>query len=147
MIKYIMKIVCILLLVSSLAVLFMPSWVSDDVEVSPAEYILHPGDYKTLTREFRDITDTKKLTTRNALPIFVLMALSGACAVFSIVRIKKDLCAVLTMLIGILGVYVYSNNVLLKAGQTHMVGFVLSVVMIVTGLAILAYLRLQKAKV
>lgn len=142
--KYILKIICILLLVGSLTLLLLPSWTVEGEDISAAEYVLHPGDYKDLTKEFRDITDSRKLTTRNALPIFVLLVASAGCAVLSLVSIKKDAPVICTPLTGALGVYVYATNILLKAGKLALCGTILSAVMLLVGAGVLVYFRMNR---
>lgn len=139
MMRYFVRGICILLLVCSLAMLIMPIWLINDVSVSAVEYVINPGDYKDLTKEFRGMMDARKLTTRFALPIFVLLVVNCIALVFSMLLIWKNGTPLLTSLVGGIGLYAYMTNVLLKAGSFAVVGLILSVIMVIAG--IIAYLK------
>lgn len=139
MMRYLIKGICILLLICSLALLIMPSWLINDVSVSAAGYVINPGDYKDLTKEFRGLMDAKKLTTRFALPIFILLVANCAALIFSILLILRNGTTLLTSLVGGIGLYVYMTNVLLKAGSFAVLGPILSIMMVIVGIG--AYLK------
>lgn len=136
--RYIVRGICILLLICSLVLLFMPSWLVNDESVSAAEYVLNPGEHKDVTKAFRGMMDSKKLTTRFALPIFVLLVINCFAIAFSVLKIRKSSSPLLTSLVGAIGVFAYLTNVLLKAGSFALIGPVLSVIMVAAGIA--AYL-------
>lgn len=138
MMRYFVRAICILLLICSLALLIMPSWLINDVSVSAAEYVINPGDYKDLTKEFRGMMDSRKLTSRFALPIFALFAMNSFALAFSVLLIRKNSSSLLTSLVGAFGIYVYMTNVLIKAGSFAVMGPVLSVIMVIAG--VVAYL-------
>lgn len=139
MMRYLIKGICILLLICSLALLIMPSWLINDVSVSATGYVINPGDYKDLTKEFRGLMDAKKLTTRFALPIFILLVANCVALIFSILLILRNGTTLLTSLVGGIGLYVYMTNVLLKAGSFAVLGPILSIMMVIVGIG--AYLK------
>lgn len=144
MMKYISKVICILLLLVSVVLLLLPCWTAEDASVSAAEYILNPSDHKTLTKQLRDVTDNRDLSTRNALPIFVLLAVSAAGAVFSLLKIKTDIPCICVVLAGAIGVFTYLTNTALKVGTIAPAGLAVSAVMLLLGAAILIISRVTK---
>lgn len=144
MMKYISRVICILLLLTSVMLLLLPCWTEEDTSVSAAEYILHPADHKMLTRQLRDVTDERDLSTRNALPIFVLLAVSAAGAVFSLLKINTDIPCICAVLAGAVGVFTYLTNAALKVGAIAPSGLTVSAVMLLLGAAILIISRVTK---
>lgn len=142
--KYIPKIICILLLLTSLAVLLVPCWQEAGESVSAADYILQPDEHKDLTKHLRDVTDKKDLTTRYALPIFLLLVTSAIGAVIGLIKIKTIIPNICTVLVGALGLFVYLTNVVLKSGAITAAGMIVSVVMLLWGLADLFLFRMNK---
>ena len=130
--KYILRGIGVLLLLASLAMLVLPCWVVEDEDVSALEYIFSPADYAKLTKEFREITDTKKLTTRNALPIFALLIFTCVALVGSAL-VRKKVFPLMTIVVGATSIFVYATNVLIKAGKFAPFGVVLGVVLIIAG--------------
>lgn len=131
--KYILRGIGVLLLLVSLAMLVLPCWTVKEENISALEYISSPADYANLTKEFREITDAKKLTTRNALPIFALFALNCVTIVVSLL-IRKRTFPLMTVVVGAASIFVYATNVLVKAGKFAPFGVVLGIVLIVVGL-------------
>lgn len=143
--KYALKILCIVLMLASMAVLlFLPCWTVEDESVSAAEYILAPSEYRTLTKELREITDSKKLVTRNALPIMVLLMGSAAGAVFGMIKIKKRLPEICAILVGFVGIFVYLTNKMIKTGKIGLLGLILSTIVLLAGIATLVHSQISK---
>lgn len=143
--EYALKILCIVLMLASMAVLlFLPCWTVEDESVSAAEYILAPSEYRALTKELREVSDSKKLTTRNALPIMVLLVGSTAGTTFGIIKIKKRLPEICAVLVGIVGIFVYLTNAIIKTGKIGLLGLILSAIVLLTGIATLIHSQTSK---
>ena len=142
--KYVLNVICILLLLTSLVLLTLPCWAEEEASVSAVEYILHPSDHKVLTRQLRDITDTRDLTTRNALTIFVLMVASAGGTVFSAVKLKTNIPGICAALVGAVGLFTYLTNAGLKSGTITPAGLIVSAVMLLLGVAMLIYPRVTR---
>lgn len=146
--KYMVKVLCLLLLVVSIAMLFLPCWEYESDEgiesASVAEYILYPDEYRTLTRELRDTMDSKKLTTRMALPLFVLLLGGVVLSIASLLLFKSSFPGYSCLVLGTAGIYVYLSNIIVKVGNLWFVHLCFYVVMLIAG--ILQILLSYKAK-
>lgn len=146
--KYIVNVLCLLLLVVSIAMLFLPCWEYERDEgmesASVAEYVLYPDEYRTLTRELRDTMDSRKLTTRMALPLCVLLLGGIVLSIASLLLIKSSFPGYSCLALGTAGIYVYLTSVIVKVGSLWFVHLSFYAVMLIAG--VLQILLLYKAK-
>lgn len=133
----VVKILCLLLLVASIAVLFLPCWEYEGDEreesASVADYILRPDEHRQLTRELRDTTDNKKLTTRVALPLFILLLGCIVLTIASVLLFKSSIPALSCVVVGVAGIYVYMTNVIVKVGSLWLIHVLFYVVILMAG--------------
>ncbi len=142
--KYIPRIICILLMLTSLALLFMPCWTEAGTSVSAVEYVAHPEAHRDLTKLMRDYTDTKDLTTRNALTIFLIAVLSAAGSVFSLFKIKTAIPCICATVTGAVGVFAYLTNPVIQTAYIASAGLIVSEIMLLLGAATLILTRATK---
>ena len=133
--KTVMKIVCLLLVAVSLALLFLPCWTAGEANISPAEYIYRPSRFRSLTTELRPVMNTKKLATRNAMPIFVLLALNIVLLVSGILKLKSNAPSVCCLVIGMIGMCVCLISPIIRYGTMLNLRIALYGIMIVFGFA------------
>lgn len=135
--KTVIQFVCVLLLIASVALLFIPCWSVKDkdgaTQISVGEYVLFPYKNKGMTKALRPALGAKKLSTRVALPVFAVMALGAVAAAVS-VMIRHHAPAVCCIVMGIVGLLVYCTNVLLKLSSLWAVGLALHGIMLIVGI-------------
>ena len=146
MTKIIMKIICLLLVAASLALLFLPCWTAGEVNVAPAEYIYRPSRFRSLTTELRSVMNTKKLATRNAMPIFVLLALNIVLLVCSILKFKSNAPAICCLVIGMIGMCVCLISPIIRYGTMLNLRIILYGIMILFGLTAAVLCRSKEKK-
>ena len=144
--KTVIKIICLLLVAASLALLFLPCWTAGEASISPAEYIYRPSRFRSLTTELRPVMNTKKLATRNAMPIFVLLVLNIVLFISGILKIKSNAPAICCLVIGMIGMCVCIISPIIRYGTMLNIRIVLYGVMILFGLAAAVLCRSHENK-
>lgn len=146
--KNILNIVCLILLLASVVCLFVPCWAYEadegTVAVSVVEYISDPGSHRTLTRLFQDYTGEKKLTTRTALPLFVLLVGGIAAIVGGALKFNTAIPALCAVCLGTLGLYVYLTNVPVMLGTMRIPQMIIYGLMFVSGVVQLVLMFRRK---
>ena len=113
--KNLCSIICLVLLLASIVCMFVPCWAYEGKEgmasASVADYVSVPQDHRELTNLFREYTGDKKLTTANALPMFVLLLAGVAALIAGALKLKTLVPATCCAALGALGLYTGLTNI------------------------------------